>query len=142
MIEHGYTHLLAGGRLAQGSAPPSGVHLPFDVIVLAAREYQQAEYRPASPAYEVIYVPLDDSGPPPTPEECWLIRNTASRVARRINAGKHVLVTCWQGRNRSGVISGLALVELGLPGFRAARRIQRLRKGLTNPHFYEMVVRS
>lgn len=133
----GYSYLMAGSYLlAQGAAPPSSVQLPFDTIVLAAMEYQ-----PDMPGYEVLRVPLDD-GPPPTPEERTLIRATARDVARRVRAGRRVLVTCWQGRNRSGVIAGLALVELGLPGPRAARRIQRLRNGLTNPHFLDMVIGS
>lgn len=132
----GYSHLLSGGRLAQGSAPPPNVSLPFDVIVLAALEYQ-----PEMPGYEVLRVPLDD-GPPPSPQTRAEIRAAAGEVARRVRAGQRVLVTCWQGRNRSGVISGLALVDLGVPGTWAAHRIRRIRNGLTNPHFYEMVIRS
>jgi protein-tyrosine phosphatase len=137
MIQNGYTYLLEDKRLAQGSAPPAYTKLPFDVIVLAAKEYQ-----PSLPEHEVWRVPLDDSGPPPTSNERWMIYNTASRVARRIRHGQRVLVTCHQGRNRSGVIAGLALVELGLPGDRAAGRIQRLRNGLANPYFLEMVIGS
>lgn len=129
----GYSYLMPGGLLAQGSAPPPGVRIPFDTIVLAAMEYQ-----PDLPGYEVLHAPLDD-GPPPSPRERALIRETAHRVARRVRVGKRVLVTCQQGRNRSGVISGLALVELGLPGDRAARRIRRIRNGLTNVYFLKMV---
>lgn len=133
----GYSYLLASGLLAQGSKPPVGVPLPFDTIVLAAEEYQ-----PHMPgAFEVLHVPLDDSGPPPTAHERRLIYENASRIARRVRAGRRVLVTCWQGRNRSGVLSGLALRELGVPGIEAARLIQRIRKGLTNRYFYEMVIR-
>ncbi len=134
MIANGYTYLTSDGRLAQGSAPPPGVRLPFDVIVLAAEEYQ-----PNLPGYEVLHVPLDDSGPPPTAHERRLIRENAPRIARRVRAGKRVLVTCRQGRNRSGVLAGLALVELGLPSHEAARRIQLFRNGLTNPHFLKIV---
>lgn len=136
-MRNGYSYLLPDGRLAQGSAPPPNVELPFDVIVLAAREYQ-----PDLPGYEVLRVPLDDSGPPPTPIERWLIHEGACKIARRLRAGKRVLVTCMQGRNRSGVLTGKALVELGLPGDRAARRIRRVRNGLTNPYFLEMVIGS
>ena len=138
-LTNGYSYLLSNGLLAQGAAPPTNARLPFDVIVLAAQEYQpilKHRYQ------DVLYVPLDDSGPPPTPSERSRIRVAAHDVARRIRAGQRVLVTCMQGRNRSGVIAGLALVELGLPGPRAAQRIRRLRNGLTNPHFLEMVVRS
>lgn len=131
-----YHHLLPGGWLAQGSAPPSGVRVPFDVIVLAAAEYQT---QPHLPGYTVLRVPLDDSGPPPSPADRALIRTTAREIARLVRARKRVLVTCWEGRNRSGVLTGLALVELGIPRDRAIRRIRRLRDGLTNPYFRAMV---
>lgn len=131
----GYSYLMPGARLAQGSVPPAGARLPFDVIVLAAIEHQDINL----PGYEVLRVPLDDSGPPPSMSDRLLIRRTAREIAQRIRAGKRVLVTCHQGRNRSGVLSGLALVELGLPRERAVRRIQRYRNGLTNPHFRAMV---
>ena len=132
---HDYTYLIPG-RLAQGSAPPPGAQLPFDVIVLAAREYQ-----PALPGYEVIYVPLSDDGPPPTYEERELIRDQSSRIARRLRAGRRVLVTCRQGRNRSGVLAGRALVELGHDPERVFRTIRQLRNGLTNTYFADMVLR-
>jgi protein-tyrosine phosphatase len=125
-----YTYLAE--RLAQGSAPPEHVKLPFDTIVLSAKEYQ-----PRMPGYEVLHVPLDDSAP--TEVERAQIRRTAREVARRVRAGKRVLVTCWQGRNRSGVIAGLALIELGVPRSQAIRRIRTLRNGLTNPYFHAMV---
>jgi protein-tyrosine phosphatase len=131
----GFSYLLSDGRLAQGSAPPPGIRLPFDVIVLAAEEYQH----PRLPGYEVLRVPLDDSGPPPSVADRALIRESARRIARRVRAGKRVLVTCWQGRNRSGVLAGLALVELGVPRNQAVRRIQQLRDGLTNAYFRAMV---
>jgi protein-tyrosine phosphatase len=130
----GFSYLLSDGRLAQGAALPPDVRLPFDVIVLAAMEYQ-----PDLPGYRVLRVPLDD-GPPPDSATRARIRGAARRVAECVRAGDRVLVTCWQGKNRSGVIAGLALAELGVPGARAAQRIRRLRGGLTNPHFYAMVV--
>lgn len=130
-----YTYLIPG-LLAQGSAPPPGAALPFDTIVLAAREYQ-----PNLPGYEVIRVPLSDDGPPPTPEERELIRSNSSRIVRRLMAGKRVLVTCRMGRNRSGVLAGRALVELGHSPERVVTTIKRLRNGLTNPHFADMVLR-
>ena len=128
-----YAYLMPGGWLAQGSAPPRGARIPFDVIVLAAMEYQ-----PDLAGYEVWYVPLDD-GPPPDHATRMRIRHAARDVADAVSLRRRVLVTCWMGRNRSGVISGLALVELGLPRERAVRRIQRYRNGLTNPYFRGMV---
>jgi protein-tyrosine phosphatase len=135
--ENSYSYLF-DKRLAQGAAPPANVRLPFDTIVLAAIEYQN----PKLPDYELIRAPLSDNGPPPTDFERKLIRIAAHEVAEQVRSGRKVLVTCWQGRNRSGVIAGLALRELGFSGPRAALLIQRIRNGLTNSYFREMVVRS
>jgi protein-tyrosine phosphatase len=107
--------------------------MPFDVIVLAAMEYQ-----PDIPGYTVLKVPLDD-GPPPDHVTRMRIRRTAREIADRVRMGQRVLVTCWQGRNRSGVLAGLALVSLGVHPIQAVGRIRRLRDGLTNPHFRAMV---
>lgn len=134
----GYAFLTPDGRLAQGSAPPPGVcfdprfRIPFDVIVLAAEEYQ-----PDLPGYIVIHAPLDDAMP--SELEQARIRSAAREVVRHVRAGRRVLVTCFMGRNRSGVISGLALVELGVHPDRAVRRIVRYRNGLSNTHFRAMV---
>jgi protein-tyrosine phosphatase len=129
----GYAFLMPGDQLAQGSAPPLDARPPFDVIVLSAMEYQ-----PNLPGYEVMHVPLDD-GPPPSMETRQRIRAAARQIAEHVRAGRRVLVTCWQGRNRSGVLAGLALVELGLPRQRAVRRIRDYRNGLTNRYFRAMV---
>jgi protein-tyrosine phosphatase len=130
----GFSYLTADHRLAQGSAPPPGVRLPFEVVVLAAEEYQ-----PELPGFTVLRVPLDD-GPPPDKATRLRIREAARRVGAYVQGGQRVLVTCFAGRNRSGVIAGLALRQLGVPGDVAARRIRQLRDGLTNPYFYAMVV--
>jgi protein-tyrosine phosphatase len=134
-MSEGYSYLLPGGLLAQGSVPPPRVRLPFDVVVLSAVEHQDVDL----PGYDVVRVPLDDSGPPPSPADRALIRATAKQIAAHVRAGRRVLVTCHQGRNRSGVLAGLALVELGLPRDRAVGRIRRYRNGLTNPYFRAMV---
>lgn len=130
----GYSYLT--NRLAQGSKPPVNVPLPFEVIVLAAWEYQ-----PNMPGFhEVMHVPLDDEFERPvTIEDTRRIRSAAQAVAQHVRDGRRVLVTCHHGRNRSGVIAGLALVELGIPRAHAVQRIRHLRDGLTNPHFRAMV---
>lgn len=130
-----YSYLLAH-LLAQGSAPTPGARVPFDVIVLAAMEYQ-----PELPGYRVLNVPLDD-GPPPDKVTRMRIRHAAREIADRVRLHERVLVTCWQGRNRSGVLAGLALVDLGIPPHLVVERIQRLRNGLTNQHFRAMVARG
>jgi protein-tyrosine phosphatase len=131
-------YLTEGPWLAQGSAPPVGSYLPFDVIVLSAREYQ-----PNLLGYIVMHVPLSDrpNEPPPDPPTRTRIRRAAHAIVSHMRNQRRVLVTCWEGRNRSGVLAGLAMRELGVPGIEAAQLIRRLRDGLTNPHFYKMVAR-
>ena len=128
-----YHYLLPNRLLAQGSAPPPVSGIPFDVIVLSAMEYQ-----PDLPCYRVLHVPLDD-GPPPDKTTRMRIRRAAREIADRVRAGQRVLVTCWQGRNRSGVLAGLAMVDLGVPPRVAVDRIRTLRDGLMNEHFRAMV---
>lgn len=128
-----YHYLLPNRLLAQGSAPPPVSGIPFDVIVLSAMEYQ-----PDLPGYRVLHVPLDD-GPPPDKTTRMRIRRAAREIADRVRAGQRVLVTCWQGRNRSGVLAGLAMVDLGVPPRVAVDRIRTLRDGLMNEHFRAMV---
>jgi len=131
----GYSYLTADKMLAQGSKPPTGVRLPFDVVVLAAREYQ-----PLLPGHDVIRVPLKDAFPSSLDRS--RIKSVAQEIAQDVRSGRRVLVTCHQGRNRSGVISGLALVDLGVPPSDAVKRIQQIRSGLTNPFFLQMVLQS
>ena len=126
-----YHYLLP--NLAQGSAPPPFISIPFDVVVLSAMEYQ-----PPMPGYTVMNVPLDD-GPPPDKPTRMRIRRAAREIADHVRWGRRVLVTCWQGRNRSGVLAGLAMVDLGVPPLHAVHRIRRLRNGLTNELFRAMV---
>ena len=83
-------------------------------------------------------MPLDD-GPPPDKTTRMRIRRAAREIADRVRAGQRVLVTCWQGRNRSSVLAGLAMVDLGVPPRVAVDRIRTLRDGLMNEHFRAMV---
>ena len=129
----GYSYLLPTRRLAQGSRPPTDVRLPFEVIVLAAHEYQ-----PRMRGYQLIRIPLRDAKP--SHADRARIVEVALDVAERVRRGDRVLVTCNQGRNRSGVIAGIAMVELGVDPNKAAAQIRHLRNGLTNPYFHRMVV--
>jgi protein-tyrosine phosphatase len=108
-----------------GSKPDPGRHSGVDVIVLAALEYQPSAE--LFPGVEVIHVPLDDA-----PNR--LLRNdeiadateAGSRVARRLRAGRRVLVSCQMGLNRSALIVALAMYEVY--GMSADEIIARLRK--------------
>ena len=100
------------------------------------------EYQPPPGSFrgaKAIYCPLDDA---------HLDRLTldmagaaAKRVAERVKTGERVLVTCQQGRNRSGLVMALALYFLtGKPGASIVRQIKSKRhNALTNLEFARFV---
>jgi len=124
-----------------GSKPSPGRHACIDSIVLAALEYQP----PADlfPGTEVLHAPLDDDPSRQMREdEIALATKTAGRVARRLRAGRRVLVTCAMGLNRSALIAALAMHDVF--GMGADEIITRLRSArgawaLSNPNFEKLV---
>jgi hypothetical protein len=121
-------------RLYQGGAPPTGSAVRdagFDVLVLCAREYQETDF----PGVELIFCPLVDG---PMTAEVWRTAVWAAyEVAKAVRASKRVLVTCVQGRNRSGLVNALALRMLyEMPGAAAVLLVKTVRKNaLTNDAF-------
>jgi hypothetical protein len=128
-------------RLFVGSKPPAGRHACVDAIVLAAIEYQP----PVNlfPGVEVIYAPLDDDPSRPMREdEIAIATKAAGRVARRLHAGKRVLVTCAAGLNRSALIAAIAMHDVfGMGADEIVARIRRARGewALSNPNFERLV---
>jgi protein-tyrosine phosphatase len=130
-------------NLFMGRKPPPDhkIGLVFDVVVLCAYEYQRrtGEYGRA----HVIHVPLDDmDGKPPTPHETVTAIEAGRAVASWLRKGKRVLVTCRQGRNRSGWVAGIALITLGVPAREAIRAIRAARgqDALDNPYFVKALL--
>jgi len=132
-------------RLWQGSAPPLGSHVAlagFHTLVLCAAEFQPEMHH--FPGVEVIYAPNDDrSDTPPTKEQLLGALRAARVVTERVKASKRVLVTCMQGRNRSGLVSALSLYLLGVKPSEAVNIIKnkRQRHALSNPRFVEALLR-
>lgn len=113
-------------RLWMGGAPPFDKDLPaVDILVLCARELQ-----PTTLAFhgEVLRCPLIDDYLEPT--DLKLALDTAHTVATQIVAGKRVLVTCAQGRNRSGLVTGLALGKITLMSHDQIIALIRRRRGI------------
>jgi protein-tyrosine phosphatase len=128
--------------LLVGSKPPPGHHDDVDVIVLTALEYQpRAELFPGA---EVLYAPFDDAPTRPMHEdEIATALGAAARVARRLRAGRRVLVTCAMGMNRSALVAALAMQEL-YPSMGADEIIGRIRHArgswaLSNPNFRKLL---
>jgi len=121
-------------RLWQGSAPKG--RIPFDVIVLTAEEYQ-----PPSHCFgqsEVVRAPNQDTESLSLGQIRGAVR-AAKTVADRWKHGKRIVVTCRQGRNRSGLVVALALhLIYGVDGKTAAQIVRERRRGadaLTNEAF-------
>lgn len=133
--------------LYMGSAPTTGNivrALGFDVLVLCAEEYQLRSRN--FPGVLVLHAPLDDDPTGVTPRDADTMFAAGREVAKHMSQGRKVLVTCMAGRNRSGVVSALALYFLtGAPGVQIVRHIRRTRVGidggasLTNPRFVELL---
>lgn len=105
------------------------------MLVLCAAEWQPPER--AFPGVGVLRCKLDDSGVPATEKEVCDARAAGKIVAYLVGEGRRVVVTCAQGRNRSGLVAALAVHHLhGLDGL-ACREWVRRRRGdvLLNPYF-------
>lgn len=131
-------HRIHGG-LFQGSRPPPGSALyntGFRALVLCAEEHQPAAS--LFPGLEVIHAPnADDFSRLPSREELQRALLAARRLVPYLSRGEMVLSTCYAGRNRSGLVSALALhLWLGCSGAQAIQTIQATRpRSLGNPGF-------
>lgn len=126
------------GELWIGGAPPEGGGLAkagFTELVFCAQEFQPppADY----PGLGLLYAPFKDNGDAPYPTELEIALGASRKVADAVRHGGKVLVTCWQGLNRSGLVTALSLMRLtGMPGRDAVAKVQRARPGsLKNPFF-------
>jgi len=134
------TELIPG--LFIGSTPPVGsdlAHEGIDTVVLCALEYQ-----PSSQNFpglrSVIHAPLDDSQITPAERDTALL--AAMETADRYLRGEQILITCMQGRNRSGLVAALTIALIWcVPPIVAARHVRKTRvapggfPALTNPSF-------
>lgn len=120
-------------NLHQGSRPPPGRHARdagFDVVVLTAKTYQPAAE--LFPGVQVLRCPMDDQE---TGASLAAVdaRACAKVVAELVKRGNNVLVTCEEGRNRSGLVAGLSLVYLGAIPARAVMAVRERRRAPTGP---------
>lgn len=122
-------------RLAQGSHPPPGSALPFDTLILMAKEEQTV---PGVTVPEVVHAGINDAVP--TDQEVRTALDASGLAATRLRAGRRVLITCHMGCNRSGLASALTLLRLGYPAREAIAMVRRARKcGLGNTHFVKVI---
>lgn len=111
-------------RLWIGAKPPFDHEITgIDVLVLCAREIQ-----PSSMAFKgrVLRCPINDADL--SSREIATVAIAARDVTRSIAAGKRVLVTCAMGRNRSALVTGLALGQLTLMNWQQIVALIRARR--------------
>lgn len=108
----------------------------FEVVVLCAEEWQ-----PDLPGVEVIHAGFDDDHSGLDEAQVNIAKRAAAKTARRISQGRKTLVSCWAGRNRSGLVSALALAATsGIHPQEAGELIRSKRAGaLTNMAFRGML---
>ncbi len=129
--------------LFQGARPSRGdlvASAGFHALVLFDDTFQPP--RTSFPGVRVLKCPFVDSRTLPiTPEVMEVVLKTARRVARRVARGERVLVTCFAGQNRSGLVVAHALHKLtGWSGNRIVRHIQNVRQpSLTNAVFVRLI---
>jgi protein-tyrosine phosphatase len=102
----------------------------FDLYVSTAAEWDPPQSVTGS--FESIHIPLKD-----VPwdfrrrqDELGQLMNVAASIADQVRRGKKTLVYCNMGMNRSGLVTGLTLLQLGYPLDRVLRLIRK-RHGCT-----------
>lgn len=115
-------------KLYIGKAPPEGPALAqagFTSLFLCAQEIQPSSRRFPGLRY-VTRAGIDDAEL--SPGEWEVAQRAGHLAARHVRGGEKVLLTCAQGRNRSGLVAALTLHDLlGLSGPEAVRYVQRRR---------------
>lgn len=124
-------------KLWMGSRPSPAACKMFDVIVLAAEEHQPELN------CKTIRAPMDDGRP--TQQEVILALKAAKQVNHERSKGRRVLVSCYMGVNRSGLVTALAMMLNGSSAKSAITRIRQARRApitpLSNPHFVALLKR-
>jgi hypothetical protein len=105
---HDYVNDLWGGRLWMGSYS-AALHTPTRPDLHIHCAYECA---PVDSGAETIWIRLDDAPIRWENKQAWVTRvlDTAGQGVRALDEGKVVVVNCFCGLNRSGLISALILM--------------------------------
>lgn len=131
--------------LAQGTFPGNAdvAFREFDAVVLCAEEHQPRWTVPRGKA--LFKLPLDDDDYQQVPLDVGrIIIQTAHAAGTHHVAGRTVVSTCHQGRNRSGLVTALIMMlHYRMPSAEAIRMVQQRRKhpdgALANPMFVQFL---
>jgi hypothetical protein len=130
-----YTEVIPGLFLASAAHSPAEMLSMFDVLIdVGGRDRWD---RDPDPRYS--FHPLDDV---PFIVDAEMIHSVGERIASLVSEGKHVAVNCLSGVNRSGLLVGRALVELGYTPEEAIEAVRRARgpMALSNQHFVRFLL--
>jgi hypothetical protein len=130
-----YTEVIPGLFQASAALRPAEMLSMFDVLIdVGGRDRWVGE---PDPRYS--FHPLDDV---PTIVDAEMIHTLGERIAVLVREGKHVAVNCLGGVNRSGLVIGRALVELGYTPEEAIEAVRTARgpMALSNPRFVRFLL--
>ena len=122
---------------------------PFDpkklFLVVCAEELDAPAKFATMPGVEGFKLPLFDCIIS-DPDQALLrkaLKPVVEAIVKALERGKKVQVHCNMGLNRSGLVVGLTLRRLGVPGEAAVALIRKARGhfALTNASFYQMVLK-
>ncbi len=113
-----YTEVIPGLFQASAAHSPAEMLSMFDVLIdVGGRDRWDGD---PDPRYS--FHPLDDV---PFIADAEMIHRVGERIASLVRDGKHVAVNCLSGVNRSGLLVGRALAELGYTPDEAIEAVRR-----------------
>jgi hypothetical protein len=125
-----YSEVIPGLTQANAAHSPNEMLSMFDVLIdVGGRDRWKGDPDPRYRFHELEDVPYI--------VDAELIHTVGERIASLVREGKHVAVNCLGGVNRSGLLIGRALVELGYTPDDAIEAIRNARgpMALSNPRF-------
>jgi hypothetical protein len=130
-----YTEVIEGLVQASAAHSPAEMLAMFDILIdVGGRDRWKGD---PDPRYS--FHPLDDV---PFISDAEMIHTVGERIASLVSEGKHVAVNCLSGVNRSGLLVGRALVELGYSPAQAIEAVRGARgpMALSNPGFVRFLL--
>jgi hypothetical protein len=130
-----YAEVVPGLTQASAAHSPADMLSMFDVLIdVGGRDRWEGD---PDPRYS--FHPLDDV---PFIADAEMIHSVGERIASLVREGNHVAVNCMSGVNRSGLLVGRALVELGYTPEQAVEAVRRSRgpMALSNQHFVRFLL--
>lgn len=129
------------GNIWMGGWIPPGFHVGayFDCVVLCATEYQIPDCFIDVKVHQVL---LKDDGSKMTKKEAFDAVGAAKKVIDWDKQNLKILVTCFAGRNRSGLVTAIALCkgQYNMSLLKATELIRSVRpNALVNPYFNEFL---